>query len=39
MALQTGMDFFAAMPLSELIETIEEVHKIGDERKRIQAGR
>jgi len=39
MALQTSMDYFAAMPISELFDTIKEVSEIVSERKRIQARR
>ena len=36
MALQTSMDYFSAMPISELLETVKEVTEIVSERKRVQ---
>lgn len=37
MTLQTGLDKFSEMPLTEWVETIREVSEVVNERKRIQA--
>ena len=37
-ATNTGIDYFDSLPLDELLDTIKDVIKIGNKRKRIQAG-
>ena len=39
MTLQTGIDYLQSLSVFELLDLIKEVSEIGNDRKRVQAGR
>ncbi len=38
LALHAGMDYFVRMPVTELVETMKEVGRIGKEKQRVRNG-
>nr|DAH89377.1 MAG TPA: hypothetical protein [Caudoviricetes sp.] len=38
MTIQAGIEYLYSLPVSELLDLIQEVSEVVDERKRIQAG-